>query len=299
MPVRVPVAAGMYSFYPDSPEQCRTDVKHYLAESPSEDTTAQSLEGRTVGGIVPHAGWVYSGAVAAEVIKLLTVGNDLQTCVIFGAWHRPTSANALVFPVGTWQTPLGEIEIDQTLASQVVQASPLILDRPSAHTSEHSIEVQVPFIQHLAPQAKLLPIVVPPTPSASEVGQAVAEQVAALGRQAVYLGSTDLTHYGPSYDFTPQGSGSEALKWAKETNDQRMIDLMIDMSDDKIVNQAASNHNACGSGAVAATISACKTAGADHAKLLQHTTSAEVARETRGAMSDSVGYAGVIFYQST
>jgi AmmeMemoRadiSam system protein B len=287
------------SFYPGSAEQCRVQVKQYLAESPSEEITAQGFKGRPVGGIVPHAGWVYSGAVAAEVIKLLTAGNDLQTCVIFGAWHRPTSTNAMVFPAGSWQTPMGEIEIDQTLASQVVQASPLILDQSSAHNSEHSIEVQIPFIQNLAPQAKLLPIVVPATPSASEVGQAVAEQVTALDRQAVYLGSTDLTHYGPSYGFTPQGSGQAGLEWAKETNDRRIIDLMIDMSDDEIVNQAASNHNACGSGAVAATIRACKTAGADRAKLLQHTTSAEVAREIRGAMSDAVGYAGVIFYQST
>ena len=115
----------------------------------------------------------------------------------------------------------------------------------------------MPIIQHLAPEAKLLPVIVPPSASAPAVGEAVAEQVEALGRKAVFLGSTDLTHYGPRYRFTPMGSGPEALRWAKEVNDRRVLDLVVGLQADKVVPEAIENHNACGSGAVAATIRAC------------------------------------------
>jgi len=296
MRVRTPVVAGQ--FYPGSPEQCRVEVESYLSASPPIKLDVQPPIDRVMGGIAPHAGWVCSGAVAAQVIDVLSADADIETYVVFGAMHRLAGANALLYAAGSWQLPSGEIDIDEPLASALVGASPLLAEDLSAHSVEHSIEVQVPFIQKLNPKAKLLPIIVPPTASAPDVGKLVAEQVEALGRRVVYLGSTDLTHYGPRYQFTPQGAGEEAIKWAKEVNDKRMIDLMLALRDDGIVEEARMHHNACGAGAVAATIAACRTAGASHAHLLQHTTSAEVLHERLGRMSDAVGYAGVIFYKT-
>ena len=138
---------------------------------------------------------------------------------------------------------------------------------------------------------------VPPMASAHEVGHAVAKQAQAIGRKAVFLGSTDLTHYGPRYQFTPKGVGAKPLQWAKEVNDRRVLDVMTDLQADKVVPEAAQHHNACGSGAVAAAIRACQTRGADQAHLLRHTTSNEVAGGRYGEMADAVGYAGVIFTQ--
>ncbi|UCD28826.1 MAG: AmmeMemoRadiSam system protein B [Planctomycetota bacterium] len=295
MPVREPVVAGQ--FYPDSAEQCWAEVDLYLSASPPPAETGQEWLGHPVGGIVPHAGWMCSGAVAAKVIKLLIDGQDIETCVIFGAMHRLVSSQALLFSSGSWRMPIGAIEIDEVLASAVLNSSSQMVNDPAAHRLEHSIEVQVPFIQRLCPNVKLLPIMVPPTTSAFQLGHTVAQQIQEVGRNVVYMGSSDLTHYGPGYHFTPQGIGDEALQWAKGVNDRRIIDLMIDMCAEKIVDESGKNHNACGSGAIAATIAACKTAGAKQAKLIEHTTSVEVLEDRLGKMEDSVGYAGVIFYQ--
>jgi len=301
MSVRLPVVAGQ--FYPASADQCQAEVQQYLSaavtegEGPRADrkiTGDQAID-LVIGGIVPHAGWICSGAVAAEVINVLAAHCAPETFVVFGAVHRLTGSRISVYASGSWRTPLGDVLVDEELAAAVVQASSLLVDDPAAHQHEHSIEVQVPFIQHLAPSAKLLPVMVPPTASAPQAGRIVAEQVRTMGRNAVFLGSTDLTHYGPRYDFTAKGTGPEGLKWAKEANDRRIIDLILDLQAEKVLREAAANRNACGSGAIAAAIGAARESGADRAQLLRHTTSCEVLRERLGQMTDAVGYAGVVF----
>jgi len=294
MSQRPPAVAGQ--FYPGSAKQCRADANKYLTIGSS--TTERQGAGAPVAGIVPHAGWVYSGAVAAEVIGAIGKNPDIETFVVFGAVHRVRGGRASVDAEGTWITPLGEIAIDEELARTVVGASPLLIVDAQSHQLEHSIEVQVPFIQCVRPTARLLPILVPPVENAAETGRVVAEQVRSLGRNAVFLGSTDLTHYGPRYFFTPKGAGADGLKWAQAVNDQRMIDLCLKLAAKEVVPEANANHNACGSGAVAATLAAAQACGATEGRLLRHTSSAEVLRERLGPMTDSVGYAGIVFAPS-
>ena len=143
------------------------------------------------------------------------------------------------------------------------------------------------------PDSKFLPILVPPVETAVEIGDAVAGTVAAYGSNAVFVGSTDLTHYGPGYGMTSHGQGPEGIAWAKEVNDRRMIDLMVNLEADGVVPEASEHGNACGAGAIAATIAAVKHLGATRGVLLAHTSSAEVMRSP-GAQ-DAVGYAGVVF----
>jgi len=215
--------------------------------------------------------------------------------VIFGAVHQPMRSPAAVFASGAWRTPLGDIPIDEELAAAVIQSSPEMVADPNPHGAEHSIEVQVPFVQHLAPKAKLLPIMVLPGPSALDLGRDVAKQATALGRRVAFLGSTDLTHYGPRYRMTPMGVGPDGLKWAKEVNDRRMIDLVVGLQAEKVVAEAAERRSACGSGAIAAVMGASQATGATWARLLQHTTSSEVLSGLYGDMADAVGYAGIVF----
>ena len=289
MKIREATFAG--SWYPDSAAGCKQEIKGFLKQA-----KVPSGSGKTfTGGIVPHAGWMFSGAVAAEVIAVLTAGRDIETFVIFGAVHRFSGTSASAYASGAWRTPLGEIAIDEELAAVVVQGGSIVTDSPAAHDDEHSIEVQVPLVQHLAPSARLLPVMVPPTASAHEVGRLVAERANEVGREVAFLGSTDLTHYGPRYQFTPMGLGSDALAWAKEVNDRRVVDLMVGLRAEAVVAEAAEHRNACGGGAVAAGIRACQTCGADTGRLLRHTTSNEAARERYGEMADAVGYAGVVF----
>lgn len=176
-------------------------------------------------------------------------------------------------------------------------AGDLLEDNPRAHVGEHSIEVQVPLIQHLFPDAKIVPIAVLPEPAATEIGLAVARAIRNSGCDAVCLGSTDLTHYGPAYGFTPRGYGEKAIQWVRDENDRRMIDLALRLDAEAAVPEAESRTNACGSGAVAATLAAARQLGAERGCLVHYTTSYDVMREQMGERDSdaAVGYAGLIF----
>lgn len=301
MSMRPPVVAGQ--FYPDSYEECRAAIQECLARADASPPAGLPAGFRPVAGIAPHAGWVCSGAVAGEVIRVLASGgrspglspeSAIETFVVFGAAHRRMAFPAAVYDRGAWETPLGRAVIDEELAGRVVEAAPAALADVEAHEMEHSIEVEVPFIQYLAPGAKLLPIIVSPMKMAAEVGRIVARAAGELGRRVVFLGSTDLTHYGPRYQFAPRGVGPEGIRWAKEVNDRQLLDRVVNLQADEVVREAAEHHNACGPGAVAATIAAAQAMGATAAHVLRHTNSDEALCARYGQMEDAVGYAGVV-----
>ena len=288
MIVRQPVLAG--TFYAAAEMRCRDELRDCVAQSPD------LLAGVMVGGLVPHAGWRYSGKVAGRVFNALAGSRTPGTVVIFGAVHAVRGRQAALFSSGCWETPIGPVEVDARLAERVLGHTNLILDDAYAHEQEHSIEVQVPFIRHLLPGAKILPIMVPPMPNAAEVGESVARTIQTYRSDAVVIGSTDLTHYGPSFGFTPQGIGPQGLHWAKGVNDRRMIQRILALDAASIVPEAAGHRNACGPGAVAATVAAARMLGADRAVLLEHTNSREVTGDE--SAQDAVGYAGIVFLAS-
>ena len=290
MTVRRPAVAGR--FYPHQRDACVQSIEQCLARAP----VAPAVSGTIVGGIGPHAGWVCSGAVAAQVASTLQANRQPKTAVLFGAVHVRHSHRASVYPEGAWETPLGPIEIDAELANKLVAASETIEANPSAHQSEHSIEVHVPFLQKLIPGLRIVPVMVPPNEHAPRVGAAVGRACREAAADVIFLGSTDLTHYGPTYDFVPRGIGPEGLAWARDENDRRMIDLVLKMDENAVVPEARKHWNACGAGAIAATIAASKELGATRATLLRHTTSSEVLGDLLNEEpTDAVGYAGIVF----
>lgn len=292
MRVREPVVAGQ--FYPADPERCRLDVEDLVRAAST--ASAIPLDRTPAGGLVPHAGWVYSGSVAAAVLTRLAAARQPGVIVLFGGVHRSRGRQAAMFGDGRWETPLGPVTVDARLAERVLGHSNLILEDPYAHEDEHSIEVQMPLVARLFPKARVLPIMVPPIPDAHQVGEAVARTLNAYHYDALIVGTTDLTHYGPAYGFTPRGMGSAARTWAKEENDRRFISLVCHMNEQEVVPEAVTRRNACSGGATAATIAACRKLGATSGILLQHTTSAEVTLARFGSEAeDSVGYAGIIF----
>jgi len=288
--IREAAVAG--SFYPESPADCAqaADDCFELAGKPL------TIDARIVGGVVPHAGWSCSGMVSATVFGNIAAQRKPETIVFFGAVHRPTRTPAALFPGGCWRSPLGSMAIDGRLAERVLSHTNLIADDPYAHDDEHSIEVQVPLLQRLWPQAKLLPIMVLPSSQAVEIGGIVGQTLASYHYDAVVLASSDLTHYGRRYGFTPKGHGATGLEWAKNVNDRAIIDRMLQMDANEIVAEALEHRNACGGGAIAAAMSAARMLGADRAQLLRHVTS----RETLRSVDDdhAVGYAGIVFTAS-
>jgi len=291
MQTRKPIVAGQ--FYPGQYSSCVAEINECL-EARALD---KSLPETIVAGIVPHAGWTFSGSVAAMVFSAIEQRHkEVHTFVIFGAAHGYFGQSPAVYDSGSWITPLGQVAVDEELADAILDKAVAVSD-PDAHRAEHSIEVQVPFIQHLFPDAEILPIIVPPTDQATSLGEAFGDIAKAkAGKRIVCIGSTDLTHYGPRYGFTPMGTGTQALEWAGKVNDRKFIDLALKLDPERLLASAAENCNACGPGAAAATVAAAKRLGKTKGLLLAHTDSNEVMlRKMGGVSQDSVGYAAIVF----
>jgi AmmeMemoRadiSam system protein B len=291
MMIREPVVAGR--FYPAQAERCRADLEDLLESSaPPGDLCDAPL----LGGLVPHAGWMCSGRTAAKVFAALAASRRVEVFVLFSGVHRYRGREAALFASGQWETPLGPVEVDSRLAERILGHTNLIVEDPYAHEEEHSLEVQLPFVRRLFPEARIVPLMVPITTAAPEVGQAVARTLTAYDYDAIILGTTDLTHYGPSYGFVPQGVGAKANAWAKQANDRPFIDLVCQMRADDLVPEATVRKSACNSGATAATVACVRELGATEGVLLEHTTSSEVlAGAAPQELTDSVGYAGIVF----
>jgi len=249
---------------------------------------------------VPHAGWTFSGRTAALTLKALATTAGLARVVIFGSDHWGIAGPAAIYNEGAWASPLGEVPIDEGLAWELTTDCKALRPDLRAHAREHSIEVQLPLMQVLAPDVRIVPISVAPGPEAAAIGRAVGQTLARLtggkkGKPVAVVGSTDLTHYGPQYGFTPGGTGRDGLAWSRD-NDRRLLKLIESVQAERIVPEAASRHNACGAGAIAATIAGGRRLGAARGVCLDYTTSADVMETVyQQRADDAVGYAAVVF----
>jgi AmmeMemoRadiSam system protein B len=291
MQARKPVVAGQ--FYPGQHDSCLSAIHECLEAV----RLSRELPDKIVAGIVPHAGWTFSGDLAALVFSAVKQQHEkVNTFVIFGAVHRYFGTSPAVDDKGVWITPMGEVFIDEELAEAILGTGQAV-SNPNAHFSEHSIEVQIPFIQELFAGAKIVPVLVPPSEQAIELGARVGKIIGQQeDKKIVCIGSTDLTHYGPRYGFAPMGTGNNALTWAKNVNDRKFIDLALKLQPAELLASAVKDGNACGPGAVAATVGAAKKLGCKQGLLLGHTTSNEVVLQKMGTTSaDAVGYAGIVF----
>ena len=282
MPKRSPTFAGR--FYPASERECRAMIDGWGIRCQNER--------RVLGGLVPHAGWMYSGPTAARTIAALAAA-DPETIFVFGAVHVHDVNRASLFAEGSWMTPLGELLVDAEVC-RAIAGCPGVRIAPEAHASEHSIEVELPLIRYYLPEARIVPLMIQPGPWANEIGRVCQRAAADLGRRATFLASTDLTHYGPMFGFEPAGRGETGLRWAKHVNDRRFLERVAQLDEQGVVPEALSSLNACGSGAVAAALSAVVDSGRAEYRELQHTTSAEQTPLDPDRLN-AVGYVSVVF----
>jgi len=289
MNIRQPLRAG--SFYEASSSSCR----HHADKLLNTAEPAEHLPENLYGGLVPHAGWVFSGRLAARTFKLLDAARPLETVVLLGADHTGSASGGEVYDSGVWRTPLGDAAIDEPLARKLLACHDRIRANPQAHTYEHSIEVQVPILQALRQDIKIVPITIAPNDDAPEIGRAIGKVLAEDDRNVRVVGSTDLTHHGGHFG-SPGGEGLAGVEWSAD-NDRRILELIEKMADDRIVPEAEARRNACGAGAIAATIAACRELGAKRGICVEYTNSYEVMRAMYGESRDytTVGYASVVF----
>lgn len=278
--VRRPCQAG--AFYEGTAESLKRQIENcFLHElGPGKIPEVVKTGPRQVIGLVcPHAGYMFSGPVAAHAYHKLALDGKPDVVVLFGPNHTGYGSALAVMNEGFWRTPLGDVEVDGELANQIVRESRIIDVDDSAHRFEHSIEIQLPFLQYLyGSEFKIVPIcfLMQDLSSAREVGQAVAKVLA--GKNAVIIASSDMTHYEPQESAKKK---DEMALEAVEAMDEAKFYSVIE----------AHRVSACGYGPIAALITAAKILGAKEAKLLCYKTSGDVI----GDYSSVVGYAAVCF----
>ncbi len=273
------------SWYPADADACEQEIKTFI----EKQNTDVISKGPFVGGIVPHAGWFYSGAIACQVIRLLVDETPPDLFLIFGM-HLPSGAPNYIMCEGSWETPFGELPIASDMATALTRQFPFNIESNTHYTPDNTIELQLPFIKYFFSNAQIIPVGVPPDQASFKIGKAAALLAKEKGLRLKVLGSTDLTHYGSNYGFMPKGTGPAAVDWVKHENDRKAIDAMVAMDPEKILSEAKKNLNACCSGAVATAVATAKMFGATQGHLVDYATSYD-----KSPGENLVGYAGIVF----
>jgi AmmeMemoRadiSam system protein B len=277
---RQPAQAG--TFYPDTEGALRTKI-HNCFLHPLGPRSIPSVPGtpddQLVGLVVPHAGYDYSGPVAANGYYCLGTSGLRESVIILGPNHTGYGSGVSTMTEGQWATPLGEVPLDKSLASLITSFSGMIDVEEEAHRREHSIEVQLPFLQFIYPRRfQFVPIcmMLQDIETSMEIGDAIAK--ASAGTEAMLIASSDWTHYEPH-------------ELAKK-KDMDAIKAVIEMDEKKFQTVIEENQvSACGYGPVTAVLHASKILGAKQAKLLSYQTSGDTSGDKRSV----VGYAAIAF----
>jgi AmmeMemoRadiSam system protein B/AmmeMemoRadiSam system protein A len=280
---RPPVAAG--AFYPADPSELSRAVDNYLTQAPAP----AKLPGTPLALVVPHAGYEFSAPVAAAAYR--AISGKYDTVIVIGAAHTMAVAGAALYAQGTFDTPLGRVEVDERLAAVLLKQPDLFQNEPRAHAREHSIEVQLPFlIKRLKPGWKLLPIVMNTDDIriCERVGQSLAQ--ALKGRPALIIASSDLSHYPPA-DVAEKID--RATLRALERLDAEYFQLASRVM---LARREPGLETAwCGEAAVIAAMAAARAQGADRGVLLRYSNSGAAPRGEKGR---AVGYAAMAFVRS-
>lgn len=274
------------TWYPAAADECSAAIQKFLADSTGP------VKGRFVAGIVPHAGWAYSGSIACRTIASLvpTEGSrSVETIVLFGA-HMHRQSEPFIMTHGAVETPLGDIEVDEDLVNALCDNISIRQRPPRKFVDENTLELQYPFIRYFFPKARLVVCGVAPSFFAPIIGIMAVEAAETLNREIRVIGSTDMTHYGPNFGFTPAGPGKEAVEWVKTKNDSAAIDAMKAMDDKAILAQGLDHHNMCCPGAVAAAAAAARKMGATKAQVLAYASSFD-----KNPSESFVGYTGMLY----
>jgi len=275
---------AIQGWYPSRERDCRETIEQYLETFPGEP------RGR-LAGIVPHAGWVYSGRLAALTFAALRDSKP-QVVFLFGG-HMHPGQDCVCMSSGAFGTPLGPVVVQEKLASQLCEQFGCRTETPRNATPDNTIELQMPFIRAIWPEARVVALAVAPDERAAEIGRAASRLAQEQNLPALAIGSTDLTHYGANYGFVPQGTGTEAHEWSKQQNDRPFIDRLLALDGPGAVQHALANHSACCPGAASAALAFAMDRGASEGRLIEHATSHEV--EGRGTPSMWVGYASIVY----
>jgi len=264
--IRPPAVAGR--FYSSDPKELARDVDSYV--------NGEGEKIAALGCVVPHAGYIYSGHVAGAVYASLQIP---QRSILLGPRHYPRGESLAILTEGSWQTPFGQAQIDSALARELAHAYTRLREDAVAHESEHSLEVQLPFLQRLVPDFRFVPVVLGTDryPVLEELGRAVAQVVAAQAAPVLVIASSDMNHYE-----------SDAVTRVK---DQMAIARILALDPRGLYDTVRSEGiTMCGYAATVAMLVAVLELGAKEAQLVRYATSGDIS----GDYDKVVGYAGIV-----
>lgn len=290
--IRKPAVAGQ--FYEANKISLLERIKECFLDDRGPGRLPKIIKGdkKVRGLVVPHAGYIYSGAIAAHSYYFLTSNGFADTFIIIGPNHTGMGSGVSVMTEGIWQTPLGEIPINNDLAKNLFKG--IIDNDENAHYYEHSIEVQLPFLQFCSENKKIdfVPIcmAMQDFETSDEVGKIIAQAVKKINKNVVIIASSDFSHAGFNYMNMPS-EGLRVDQYA-EKQDKRAIKQILELNPSGLINTVQINDiTMCGYGPVAAMLTAAKILGAIKAELLKYGTSYEVHPST-----SCVGYGALAVY---
>lgn len=268
--VRHPAVAGR--FYPGDPEDLRAEVQSYLSARNSTETASI----RAVGCIAPHAGYMYSGHVAGAVFARIDIP---PLCVVMCPNHTGMGRPLAIMSEGAWETPLGDVPIDEGFASALKQRFSALHEDPAAHRAEHAVEVELPFLQLLQPDLRFVPIALGTGQfeALEQLGLALADVISQQNARVLMVASSDMNHYEP-----------DAVTRVK---DHRAIERILTL-DPRGLHEVVTQQDVsmCGFGPAVAMLTAARKLGARSAELVKYATSGDIS----GDREMVVGYAGVV-----
>jgi AmmeMemoRadiSam system protein B/AmmeMemoRadiSam system protein A len=280
--VRKPAVAG--AFYPGRPAELQRIVDGFLDEAGPSD-----VEGEVVGIISPHAGYVFSGQVAAYAYSAVK-GGDYELVFLVGPSHRAFVSGAAVYPSGSFETPLGKVEIEKESARAIIDSHSEFSADDASHALEHSLEVQLPFLQRILEDFKIVPIITRDLSASrcEELGRALAE--CARGKKALLVASSDLSHY-PSYDDANKADNETLESW-EDMDLEKMVSREEEILGKRLPNLSCTM---CGGTAVMIVMAASKALGADAMTVVKYANSGDITGDKSGV----VGYGAAVLSKSS
>lgn len=284
--IRKPAVAGL--FYDKDPSELKKTIEwcfnHKLGPGkipelgiPNKDN---SNNDSIYGAVVPHAGYSYSGPIAAHAYCEIAENGFPETFIILCPNHTGLGTGISIFKEGIWNTPLGNVEIDEEFAEEMIINSDLIDFDTSAHIREHSCEVHLPFLQYFSNDFKIVPMVIwmQDMESGSDIAKSITKTAKKLGRSILVIASTDLTHY--------------ESKQIAEKKDKLILDAISNMDEYSLLKAVEDFRiSMCGYGPTIAAIKVSRSLGAKKGKILKYATSGDIS----GDLSSVVGYCSAIF----
>ena len=266
--LRQAVVAGQ--FYPASAQAIKNQISGFIAK--------QGAKTDAIACMLPHAGYMYSGRVAAETLSKINIKDK---AILLGPNHTGNGALYSIMTEGAWQTPLGQLNIDSRLAKNILEASQYLEDDSLAHAGEHSLEVELPILQYFRQDFEIVPIAFISDDLAilKKIGEEIAQAIkkSALEDKVLLVASSDMTHFEAQLDAVAK--------------DKKAIAAILELSPDKLMSEVKRfNISMCGYAPVIVMLSAARSLGAKTSRLISYQTSGDVT----GDKSAVVGYAGII-----